>query len=108
MLTRTSEYAVLAMIYLAQHTDDWPIAGRKIAEATGIPRKYLAAVLGDLVRSPGEVSIEEIRDDSHQDQTECEGNPISFQRPDQRDGQQPSNQAQTIADRDDPFTCQFG
>jgi Rrf2 family iron-sulfur cluster assembly transcriptional regulator len=51
MLTRTSEYAVLAMIYLAQHTDDWPIAGRKIAEATGIPRKYLAAVLGDLVRS---------------------------------------------------------
>lgn len=38
-------------MYLAQHVDDWPIAGRKIAEETGVPRKYLAAVLRDLVRA---------------------------------------------------------
>lgn len=40
-----------AMIHLARHVDEWPIAGRKIAEQTGIPRKYLSAVLGDLVRA---------------------------------------------------------
>ena len=51
MITRTSEYALQAMIHLARHIDDWPVAGRKIAEETGIPRKYLAAILGDLVRN---------------------------------------------------------
>ena len=50
MISRTSEYALQAMIHLARHVDEWPIAGRKIAEKTGIPGKYLAAVLGDLVR----------------------------------------------------------
>lgn len=50
MISRTSEYALQAMIHLARHVDDWPIAGRKIAEETGIPRKYLAAILCDLVR----------------------------------------------------------
>ena len=39
------------MIHLARHVDDWPISGREIAEKTGIPRKYLAAVLGDLTRA---------------------------------------------------------
>lgn len=51
MMSRTSEYAVQAMIHLARHVDDWPIAGRKIAEETGIPRKYLASVLSNLVRA---------------------------------------------------------
>ena len=51
MISRTSEYALQAVIHLARHVDEWPIAGRKIAEETGIPRKYLAAVLGDLVRA---------------------------------------------------------
>ena len=50
MISRTSEYALQAMIHLAQHVDEWPIAGRQIAEETGIPRKYLAAILRDLVR----------------------------------------------------------
>ncbi len=50
MISRTSEYALQAMIHLAQHVDKWPIAGRKIAEETGVPRKYLAAILRDLVR----------------------------------------------------------
>lgn len=50
MISRTSEYALQAVIHLAQHVDDWPIPGRKIAEETGVPRQYLAAILGDLVR----------------------------------------------------------
>lgn len=50
MISRTSEYALRAMIHLARHVDDWPIPGRRVAEETGVPRKYLAAVLGDLVR----------------------------------------------------------
>ncbi len=50
MLTRTSEYALRAMIHLAQHEKDWPIAGPRIAKATEIPPKYLSKILGDLVR----------------------------------------------------------
>lgn len=38
------------MIYLASHELDWPIPGKDIAEATGVPRKYLSKVLADLVR----------------------------------------------------------
>ncbi|MCK4873199.1 MAG: Rrf2 family transcriptional regulator [Phycisphaerales bacterium] len=51
MLSRTSEYALRALIHLAQHPDDQPIAARHIAERTGIPQKYLAKVLGDLTRA---------------------------------------------------------
>ncbi len=51
MISLTSKYALQAMIHLAQHVDEWPIAGRKIAEETGVPRKYLAAILRDLVRA---------------------------------------------------------
>ncbi len=50
MISRTSEYALQAMIHLARQVDEWPIAGRRIAEETDIPRKYLAAILRDLVR----------------------------------------------------------
>jgi Rrf2 family protein len=50
MLSRTSEYALRAMIHLAGHADEWPISGQKIARATGIPSKYLSKILGDLVR----------------------------------------------------------
>ncbi len=51
MLTRTSEYALQALIHLTQNSGDWPISGKEIAEATGIPRKYLSKVLADLVRA---------------------------------------------------------
>ncbi len=51
MLKLTSKYALRAMIYLAQHRADWPIPGRRIAEQTGIPRKYLSNILGDLTRA---------------------------------------------------------
>jgi len=51
MLTLTSRYALRALIYLVQHAEDCPISGRRIAEQTGIPRKYLAKILGDLTRA---------------------------------------------------------
>ncbi|NOT01448.1 MAG: Rrf2 family transcriptional regulator [Phycisphaerales bacterium] len=51
MLSRTSEYALRAMVCLTRHVDEWPIPGPKIAEETGIPRKYLSNVLGQLVRA---------------------------------------------------------
>ncbi len=50
MLSLTGEYALRAMAYLAEHAEDWPIPGRRVAEGAGIPRKYLSAILGDLVR----------------------------------------------------------
>ncbi len=50
MLNLTSEYALRAMIHLARHEQDWPLAARQIAEAADIPPKYLSKVLGDLVR----------------------------------------------------------
>ncbi len=51
MLTLTGEYALRAMVYLAQHADAWPIPGREIAQGAEIPAKYLSKILGDLVRS---------------------------------------------------------
>lgn len=51
MLSRTGEYALRAMIYLARHADEWPIAGRRVAAATRVPGKYLSKIMGDLVRA---------------------------------------------------------
>lgn len=51
VLSRTSEYALRALIHLAQRVDDWPLTGKVIAEEAGIPPKYLSKVLGDLVRA---------------------------------------------------------
>ena len=51
MLSLTSEYALRSIIYLAQHVDDWPITGKRIAEHAGVPSRYLSKILGDLVRS---------------------------------------------------------
>lgn len=51
MLSVTGEYALRAMVFLARNTDSWPIPGPRIAEAAGVPRKYLSAILTDLVRT---------------------------------------------------------
>lgn len=51
MLTRTSEYAMRAMIYLAGHRNSRLIPGNRIAAQTNIPPKYLSKILGDLVRA---------------------------------------------------------
>ena len=50
-MTKSSEYALRALIYLAQHKDRWPIPGREIAKGVGIPAKYLQKILGDLTRT---------------------------------------------------------
>ena len=51
MLTRTSEYALRALVYLTQNADEGPVTSGQIAEAQEIPRRYLSAVLRELVRS---------------------------------------------------------
>jgi Rrf2 family protein len=51
MISLTGEYALRAMVFLARHRDEWPIAGPRIASEAGIPRKYLSAILADLVRA---------------------------------------------------------
>ncbi len=50
MMSLTSEYALRAVVYIAQNESSWPVAGNAIASASGIPSKYLAKILGDLVR----------------------------------------------------------
>ncbi len=51
MLSRTGEYALRAVVYLAQNEDSWPIPGPEIARATKISPKYLSSILGTLVRN---------------------------------------------------------
>lgn len=51
MLSRTGEYALRAVVYLAQNEDSWPIPGPQIARETKISPKYLSSILGTLVRS---------------------------------------------------------
>ena len=50
MLSLTGKYALRAVIYLAQHADEWPTSGREIAAEAGIPASYLSRIMGDLVR----------------------------------------------------------
>lgn len=50
LMTRTGEYALRAMIFIAQSGESNAIPGRAIAKETGIPLKYLQKILGDLTR----------------------------------------------------------
>lgn len=50
-MTRSSEYALRALIFLAQNKDRWPIPGREISRATQVPSRYLQKILGDLTRT---------------------------------------------------------
>jgi len=51
MFSVTGEYALRAMVFLARNRDSWPIPGPQIADASGVPRKYLSSILADLVRA---------------------------------------------------------
>jgi Rrf2 family protein len=51
MLTRTSEYALQAVICLARCGNPGPVSGKRIAIQTGIPGRYLSKILADLVRA---------------------------------------------------------
>lgn len=48
MFSQTTEYALRAIVFLAQHQDEGPIGNAKIAERTQVPPSYLAKILQSL------------------------------------------------------------
>lgn len=48
MFSQTVEYALRAVMYLAQHQSEGPIGNRVIAEHTQVPTSYLSKILHDL------------------------------------------------------------
>lgn len=61
MFSQTVEYALRAVIYLAQHGEAGPIDCQRIAEATQVPASYLAKILQDLARTEILVSKRGVR-----------------------------------------------
>lgn len=51
MFSQTVEYALRAVVYLAQHHQDGPIGNRVIADVTQVPTSYLSKILHDLAAS---------------------------------------------------------
>jgi Rrf2 family protein len=51
MLPMKSRYALKALVYLAQHLGEGPVLISTVAEAEGIPRKFLEAILLELRNS---------------------------------------------------------
>jgi len=51
ILSRTGEYALRAVLYLARQGDDAPIRVDDIAQALSVPRNYLSKILHELGRS---------------------------------------------------------
>ncbi|MFO0983339.1 MAG: Rrf2 family transcriptional regulator [Planctomycetota bacterium] len=51
MLSLTGEYALRALIFLAQNEKRWPVPGKEIAARAGVPAKYLSMILSELVRT---------------------------------------------------------
>ncbi len=51
MFSQTVEYALRAVVYLAQHQQQGPIGNRLIADATQVPSSYLSKILHDLAGS---------------------------------------------------------
>jgi Rrf2 family iron-sulfur cluster assembly transcriptional regulator len=50
ILSRTSQYAIQALIYLATQPRGRPVLNREIADSLGVPTAYLAKILHDLSR----------------------------------------------------------
>ena len=50
ILSRTSQYAIQALIYIATQPRGEPILNRKVAEYLGIPTAYLAKIMQSLCR----------------------------------------------------------
>lgn len=50
MLTATSQYALQAMVFLAENAEGGPAPTWRVAEKLGISSKYLSAILTTLVR----------------------------------------------------------
>jgi Rrf2 family protein len=56
-LTRASSYALHAVVYMAAQKEDKPIASHLIAQARGIPERFLLKVLKPLVSAQVLLSI---------------------------------------------------
>ena len=50
MISQTAEYALRAVLHLAQHADDKPVSVDAVAEALDIPRNYLSKILHTLAK----------------------------------------------------------
>lgn len=51
MLSNTAEYALQAVLYLAEYAQDRPVPVDDVAEALGMPRNYLSKILHELARA---------------------------------------------------------
>ena len=51
MFSQTAEYALRAMVWLAEHQSDEPVGNVAIAEATQVPQTFLAKVMQSLVKA---------------------------------------------------------
>ena len=59
-MTRASNYALHAVVYLAVKKSDKPIASHNVAQACGIFERFLLKVLKPLVKPPNEISVLDI------------------------------------------------
>ena len=50
MLSRTAEYALRIVLYLADHRDDGLVGAEELARVLGVPRNYLSKTLHRLTR----------------------------------------------------------
>ena len=57
MLSQTAEYALRAVLHLAQHADARPIRVHEMADALQIPQNYLSKILHQLARHGVLVSL---------------------------------------------------
>ena len=51
MISKTSEYALRAVLYLAEANADGPVRASEIAEGIGVPANYLSKILHRLAQS---------------------------------------------------------
>lgn len=57
MLSQTAEYALRAVLYLAEHADERPLRVGETASALRIPRNYLSKIFHQLARAGVLVSL---------------------------------------------------
>lgn len=51
MFSQSAEYALRAVVWLAENANDGPIGNQKIAEGTQVPVTYLAKILQELAKA---------------------------------------------------------
>ena len=51
MFSQTAEYALRAIVWLAEHKEECPVGNQQIANGTKVPSTYLAKILQELVKA---------------------------------------------------------